>query len=131
IGAMPMAAPMYIYCNWRPNRDKVQQTMITIFGATGYTGQKIAAELARAALPFRIAGRSMEKLEELARSLPLANPPAILVADAAQPKTILPLLQDTRVFINCAGPYTDLGERVLAQAAMSGVHYLDMTNELG
>lgn len=105
--------------------------MITLFGATGYTGQKIAAVLAREGLPFRIAGRSARRLDELAGSLKMVEPPAILLADVAQPETLIPLLQNTQVLINCAGPYTDLGERVLAQAALSGVHYLDMTNELG
>jgi short subunit dehydrogenase-like uncharacterized protein len=33
--------------------------------------------------------------------------------------------------VNCAGPFTDLGEPVVAQAALNGVHYLDTTNELG
>jgi short subunit dehydrogenase-like uncharacterized protein len=105
--------------------------MITLFGATGYTGQKIAAVLARQGLPFRIAGRSASRLEELARSLNMPEPPAIVTADATVPDTLTALLHDTRVLINCAGPYTDLGERVLQQAAMGGVHYLDCTNELG
>jgi short subunit dehydrogenase-like uncharacterized protein len=42
-----------------------------------------------------------------------------------------PLFQGTRLLINCAGPFTDLGERVISQAALGGVHYLDITNELG
>lgn len=105
--------------------------MITLFGATGYTGQKIAEELARSGLPFRLAGRSASRLEALAAKLAMPNPPPVLVADAQEPATLGKLYHDTRVLINCAGPYTDLGERVLAQAAMSGVHYLDATNELG
>lgn len=105
--------------------------MITLFGATGYTGQKIAAVLARQGLPFRIAGRSTERLQALAQSLGAAQPPEILAADVTHPETLTPLLAKTRVLINCAGPYTDLGERVLQQAAMAGVHYLDCTNELG
>jgi short subunit dehydrogenase-like uncharacterized protein len=109
--------------------------MITLFGATGYTGRLVARALARRQLPFRIAGRSPERLARLADSsagaLPAATPPAWLVADATQPDTLPPLFQDTRVLINCAGPFTDLGEPVVAQAALNGVHYLDTTNELG
>jgi short subunit dehydrogenase-like uncharacterized protein len=109
--------------------------MITLFGATGYTGRLVARALARRQLPFRIAGRSPEKLvhlaETLASELPTAIPPAWLVADATQPDTLPSLFQDTRVLVNCAGPFTDLGEPVVAQAALSGVHYLDTTNELG
>jgi short subunit dehydrogenase-like uncharacterized protein len=109
--------------------------MITLFGATGYTGRLVTRALARWQLPFRMAGRSPEKLARLADSLagvlPAATPPAWLVADATQPDTLSPLFQDTRVLINCAGPFTDLGEPVVALAALGGVHYLDTTNELG
>jgi uncharacterized protein YbjT (DUF2867 family) len=34
-----------------------------IFGATGAVGKALAAELANANLPFRVVGRSMERLE--------------------------------------------------------------------
>lgn len=103
--------------------------MITLFGATGYTGRLVAQVLARLELSFRLAGRSAEKLARLADSLPVS--PSWLVADATQAETLSALCQDTRVLINCVGPFTDLGESVVAQAALSGVHYLDTTNELG
>jgi short subunit dehydrogenase-like uncharacterized protein len=109
--------------------------VIILFGATGYTGRLVARALTRWQLPFRIAGRSPEKLERLADALadvqPAATSPAWLVADATRPDTLAALFQDTHVLINCAGPFTDLGEPVVAQAALSGVHYLDTTNELG
>jgi short subunit dehydrogenase-like uncharacterized protein len=104
-------------------------SLITLFGSTGYTGQLIARALVRAELPFRIAGRSPEKLERQSAELP--GRPAWLVADATRPASLPTLFQDTRLLINCAGPFTDLGERVISQAALSGVHYLDITNELG
>lgn len=102
---------------------------ITLFGATGYTGQLIAHALAREGFSFRLAGRSAEKLAALADSLP--GSPTWLTADALKPSTLPLLFQGTRLLINCAGPFTDIGERVIAQAAMSGTHYLDTTNELG
>jgi short subunit dehydrogenase-like uncharacterized protein len=103
--------------------------VITLFGATGYTGRLVARALTRQALPFRLAGRSPQKLARLAESLP--GSPPWLVADAQQTATLPALFQDTRALINCAGPFTDLGEPVVAQAALNGVHYLDTTNELG
>lgn len=103
--------------------------MITLFGATGYTGRLTAQALARLKLPFRLAGRSSKKLAHLAGSLP-ASPPW-LTADAATPDTLPALFEDTCVLINCAGPFTNLGEAIVAQAALNGVHYLDTTNELG
>lgn len=103
--------------------------MITLFGATGYTGRLVARALARRGLAFRLAGRSPERLSILAASLP--GEPEWLVADARRPETLPALVQGSRVLVNCAGPFTDLGEPVLAQAALRGVHYLDTTNELG
>ncbi len=103
--------------------------MITLFGATGHTGKLTAAALDRLGLPYRIAGRSASRLEQLSSSLP--SHPAWVVADAAEPQSLPGLCSGTQVLINCVGPFTDLGERVLRQAALSGVHYLDSTNELG
>ena len=103
--------------------------MITVFGATGFTGKLVVRALEKAGLPFRIAGRSAEKLADLSASL--TGRPAWVVADAAQPATLPVLFKDTNLLINLAGPFTDLGEKVIAQAAMRGVHYLDTTNELG
>lgn len=103
--------------------------MITLFGATGFTGRLIAAELAKTSQPFRLAGRSPEKLRALSNSLPAK--PDWIIADAAQVSSLPALFKDSQVLINCAGPFTDLGERVIAQAAMSGSAYLDISNELG
>ena len=106
--------------------------MITLFGATGYTGSLTARQLAALNLPagsIRLAGRSLEKLQQLAGELPYV--PDLIAADAAEPSSLPALFKDTRVLINCAGPFTDLGEPVVALAAMHGVHYLDTTNELG
>lgn len=102
--------------------------VITLFGATGYTGRLTARALDRLGLPFRLAGRSPAKLAHLSKSL--ASCPPWLTADATQPNTLPSLCRDTRLLINCVGPFTDLGEPVLAQAALSGVHYLDTSNEL-
>lgn len=103
--------------------------MITLFGATGYTGELIAHALDREKLPFRIAGRSAEKLNALSSSL--VSKPSCLVVDLSRNPAYDHLTRDTQVLINCVGPFTDLGERVLRQAALSGVHYLDPSNELG
>lgn len=102
--------------------------MVTIFGATGYTGRRLAHAAARRGLPLRLAGRSAEKLHALAASLPAS--PSVVVADAAAPESLRALFPGTRVLANCAGPFSDLGEAVARLAATHGVHYLDITNEL-
>ena len=103
--------------------------MITLLGATGYTGRLVARALDRAGLPYRLTGRSPDRLASLAATLPAS--PTWLVADVTRPETLPALFEGSRVLANCAGPFTDLGEPVVAQAALNGVHYLDTTNELG
>ncbi len=102
--------------------------MITLFGATGYTGQLIAQALERRGLPYRIAGRSAAKLQALSQTLP--SHPAQVVADVNTIRSLPDIFADTRLLINCVGPFTDLGEPVVGLAAAHGVHYLDITNEL-
>jgi short subunit dehydrogenase-like uncharacterized protein len=103
--------------------------MITIFGATGYTGQLVARELAATGLPLRLAARSALRLAALARGLP--GHPTTLVADATDAASLAALADGSQVLVNCAGPFTDVGEPVAALAARYGLRYLDTTNELG
>jgi len=103
--------------------------MITVFGATGYTGRLVAYELAQAGRALRLAGRSAGRLAALAGEL--AAQTDTLVADAVDPASLAALAAETRVLVNCAGPFTDIGEPVAALAARRGLRYLDTTNELG
>lgn len=109
------AAPM-------PGSERV----ITVMGATGYTGRLIAAQLRRRGVPFAIAARAAGKLEELSASLGGAD---TLVADIGDRASLARLAERSRVLINCAGPFTDLGEPVVLAAIQHGAHYLDTTGE--
>lgn len=103
--------------------------MITLFGATGYTGRRVARALDRAELPFRIAGRAPEKLAALQAEL--AARPALVVADAHRPEPLFAgQPPGPHVLLNCAGPFTDLGGPVAQAAALRGSRYLDVSNEL-
>ncbi len=103
--------------------------MLTLFGATGYTGRLLAQELAAHGLPLRLAGRSAEKLAALASRLP--GDPPYLVVDARDAAMRERLVQDTQLLISCAGPFTEIGEPVAALAARHGLLYIDSSNELG
>lgn len=102
--------------------------MITLLGATGYTGRLVAAELAGRGLPLRLAGRSAPALQALADGLPGKHD--VLVANLADAATLPALAVGTTLLVSCAGPFTDLGEPVAALAARHGLRYLDTTNEL-
>lgn len=103
--------------------------MITVFGATGYTGVLVSQALGRRKLPFRIAGRSAQKLESLSDRL--SCHPQWVVADVHTASNLSSLVEGTSVLINCVGPFTDLGEKIVRLAVGSKCHYLDSSNELG
>jgi short subunit dehydrogenase-like uncharacterized protein len=100
--------------------------MITLLAATGFTGQLVARELHRLSLPLRLAARSQERLRELAAQV---GDPPMVAADVTQPESLRAAFDGARVLINCAGPFTELGEPVVAEAARRGIHYLDTTGE--
>ncbi len=102
---------------------------IVIYGASGYTGKLIAAELASRGMPMILAGRNRAKLEAVAAGLGEtveARVAAVPVDDAAG---LRELLGPVRVVIACAGPFTLHGAPVIEAAARSGTHYLDTTGE--
>lgn len=99
---------------------------ITVFGATGYTGRLVVGELlARGVRPL-IAGRNEQKLAALAREhggLPT------FVADVSRTDSLAAMAARSRVIVNCAGPFVDLGEPVVDAAIAAKAHYLDTTGE--
>ncbi len=103
---------------------------IVVFGATGFTGQQVAAyldEFAEAPLRWAIAGRSAGKLEALRNSLTAR--PEIIVADAEDDSAIDGLVARTRVILTTAGPFARYGEALLRSCARRGVDYVDITGE--
>jgi short subunit dehydrogenase-like uncharacterized protein len=104
-----------------------QTGQIAVYGATGYTGRLVAAELAEAGAEFVIAGRSPDKLEALRAELDLQVPPRAARID--DPASLRGMLADCAVVINCAGPFVLHGEPVLRAAVESSTHYLDTTGE--
>ncbi len=104
-----------------------QSGPIAVYGATGYTGRLVAAELARAGVDFVVSGRSARKLEALREQLELDAPAKPAKVD--NPGSLRELLADCSVVIDCAGPFVRVGEPVLRAAVETGTHYLDTTGE--
>ena len=98
---------------------------VVLVGATGYTGRLVAAALAESGLPFLLTGRNAEKLERLAGEVDAPRAVLDVRDDAALRDTFRP----GDVVINCAGPFMELGEPVVAAAVERGAHYLDTTGE--
>ena len=100
---------------------------IVLYGASGYTGRLIAAELTRRGADVTLAGRNQEKLEGVAAGLDGgADIAAVPLDDASRLRA---LLADAAVVIGCAGPFTMHGEPLIAAAAETGTNYLDTTGE--
>ena len=102
---------------------------ITVYGATGYTGRLVAAELARREVPFIVAGRNQEKLEALADSLAGDHMPEVRPVPTSDSRGLVDLFDESSAVIACAGPFSLHGEPVLAAAVEAGTHYLDTTGE--
>jgi short subunit dehydrogenase-like uncharacterized protein len=104
-----------------------QQGPIAVYGATGYTGRLVAAELADAGADLVISGRDRRKLDDL--SSKLEGEVAVRTAILDDPASLRALLADCSVVVDCAGPFLHYGEPVLAAAVEAGTHYLDTTGE--
>jgi short subunit dehydrogenase-like uncharacterized protein len=118
---------------------------VVVYGATGYTGRLVAAELVGRGVPVVLAGRSAERLRAVADRLrsgvgrqggaPAAegggSTPAVDVAVAPldDEAALFRALRRGRVVANCAGPFVRTGDPVLRAAIAAGVHYLDTTGE--
>jgi short subunit dehydrogenase-like uncharacterized protein len=108
-------------------RFKRQDGPIALYGATGYTGRLVAAELAAANADFILAGRNRRKLEALAAELDgNPRPHDVSLEDEVGLRS---LLSDCAVVIDCAGPFVHYGEPVLRAAVETETHYLDTTGE--
>ncbi|HVM35704.1 MAG TPA: saccharopine dehydrogenase NADP-binding domain-containing protein [Actinomycetota bacterium] len=99
---------------------------IILFGATGYTGRLTAAALGRRGASFAVAGRNPAALEELAAECGAVD---VHVADAADSRTLVRALKDSKVLLTCVGPFVEFGTAAVHAALEAGVHYLDSTGE--
>ena len=100
---------------------------IAVYGATGYTGRLVAAELRRRGAEAVLAGRNRPKLEILAEDL--GGGLAIQEASLDDSAALRELLDPCAAVIACAGPFRLHGEPVLAAAVETGTHYVDTTGE--
>ncbi|HSC03371.1 MAG TPA: saccharopine dehydrogenase NADP-binding domain-containing protein [Solirubrobacteraceae bacterium] len=106
---------------------------IVVLGATGFTGALTAEYLARhapAETRWALAGRNMEKLEQVRTRLGsgFAEVP-LLRADVTDAGSLRDVAEATRVVITTVGPYIRYGEPLVAACAAAGTDYVDLTGE--
>jgi short subunit dehydrogenase-like uncharacterized protein len=102
-------------------------TTIAVYGATGYTGRLVAAELERRGMTARLCGRNGDKLRALVRELGVDWETRAATLDDTP--ALLRALEGADVVINCAGPFTYYGAPVIEAALHAGASYLDTTGE--
>ena len=104
---------------------------IAVYGATGYTGTLVAAELARRGVPMILAGRDALKLDAAAAAARAAGGEVAGVRPASidDPEALIGALDGAAAVINAAGPFIRTGAPVLRAAIAAGTHYVDTTGE--
>ena len=98
---------------------------VVLYGASGYTGRLVAAELSRRGVEHVLSGRDPAKLEPLGmeHGAPVR---AVPLDDGAG---LRELLDGATAVINCAGPFTLAGDALVRAAVDTGTHYADSTGE--
>jgi short subunit dehydrogenase-like uncharacterized protein len=97
-----------------------------IYGAYGYTGALIVEAALEQGLRPLLAGRSANKLKALAERFGLPYKTLDLPDMAAMDQAF----KEQRLVLNCAGPFTQTFQPVVAACLRQKVHYLDITGEI-
>jgi short subunit dehydrogenase-like uncharacterized protein len=101
-------------------------SQIVVFGATGYTGRLTAERLVAHGERPLLAGRSDDRLKELAERLGGLE---WRVADVDRPETVAALLERGDVLLSTVGPFMRWGEPALRAAIAAAGVYIDSTGE--
>jgi short subunit dehydrogenase-like uncharacterized protein len=99
---------------------------IVLFGATGYTGELTARELAGRGERPVLAGRDEARVRALAAELGGLD---WAVADVARPASVRALVERGDVLLSTVGPFARFGAPAVEAAIEAGASYLDSTGE--
>ena len=107
---------------------------IVVIGATGFTGRLVARELAGGGTSHEIllTGRSRGKVDRLVEEVRGSGGAPRLhgaVVDVKDPSSLAGGIRRGDVVINCAGPFSELGEPVVARCVEAAASYVDTTGE--
>ena len=112
----------------------LRRETVAVYGASGYTGKRVAARLMARGKHVILAGRDPTKLASLGRELTTGRALGNAVSCALSlddSQGLEALLHRAGSVVNCAGPFSAT-TRPLAQAAIAaGAHYLDVSAEQG
>ena len=98
-----------------------------IYGANGYTGELVAEEAAARGVRPMLAGRREEVLAPLAERLGCEY----RVFELSSGPDVARHLVGMKALLLCAGPFSRTSEVAVDGCLAAGVHYLDITGEIG
>jgi len=101
---------------------------IAVYGASGYTGKLVVAELRRRKIDTVLVGRSADRLQEAAAE---AGAPEATSRQAGidEPDTLTTAFRDCDVVLNCVALFRRWGAAVARAAIGARSHYLDISGE--
>ena len=109
---------------------------LLIYGATGYTGKRVAAHAVAKypALKIAISGRTEAKLLKVADELGLPAHSSVVVAPleddgSGTNPTLIEAVGRARVVLACAGPYRRCGMPLVHAAVKANTDYLNLCGE--
>jgi short subunit dehydrogenase-like uncharacterized protein len=111
---------------------------LLVYGATGYTGKKVAQYVLKKypSLKVAIGGRNEAKLKAVADELQLSHV-SVLVASLDQDddessgtnQPLIAICQQAKIVLACAGPYNRCGMPLVKAAIQAQTDYLDLCGE--
>lgn len=105
---------------------------IIVYGASGFTGRLVAEYLAGAGVTgWAMAGRSAAKLAEVRDAIGAPADTPLVVADAADARSVAELAARARVVVTTVGPYQLYGSDLVAACVKAGTAYADLCGEPG
>ena len=107
---------------------------ITVYGATGFTGQLVAEYLAHtypasSGVRWAMAGRDADKLARVREAVHAPADTPLLVADSSDRTALEAIAKQSKVVLSTVGPYQLYGNDLVAVCAETGTDYVDLCGE--
>jgi len=109
---------------------------VVVYGATGYTGRLVCEYLNKqygvnGDVKWAMAGRSIEKLNQVRDEMGIPKDVPLMVADANDPESVLAMVNSTKVVLTVVGPYQKYGSDLVRVCSETGTDYVDLCGEPG
>ncbi|KAF4668991.1 hypothetical protein FOL46_001672 [Perkinsus olseni] len=107
---------------------------VVVFGCTGFVGKLVLEKMYRYAKPAGLrvaaAGRDEDKVKQVLELLDLESKVGYIIAGIYDMDSVTAMVKNTRLVLNCVGPYALYGEPVVAACAEQGTDYMDLSGEV-